>query len=324
MRPQIARLPERSVALRARVVSALLVHSAHMRPQTARLPERSVALRARVVSALLVHSAHMRPQSARRPERSVALRARVVSALLVYRAHMPAQIARLPERSVALRARVVSALLVHHAHMRPQMARLPERSVALRARVSARLSKLFHHPVVLWLASGGPLNLSRATRESTVAEMDRIPNVRVGWTFGLHRCICKAQALRFSYCSLPSTMFEISTGGSNLPLRLSAFVASAALPNFVGVRRLCCAPSIGMDGHDQTAEARVLRTRAQLSDYKLVIKRPRKAVYRAASRETRRTKTPSSPPSAKYPHKYSAHSTRSATFRTARMSDRVV
>ena len=35
-----------------------------------------------------------------------------------------------------------------------------------------------------------------------------------------------------------------------------------------------------MDGHDQTAEARVLRTRAQLSDYKLVIKRPRKAVYR--------------------------------------------
>ena len=35
-----------------------------------------------------------------------------------------------------------------------------------------------------------------------------------------------------------------------------------------------------MDGNDQTAEARVLRTRAQLSDYKLVIKRPRKAVYR--------------------------------------------
>ena len=50
-----------------------------------------------------------------------------------------------------------------------------------------------------------------------------------------------------------------------------------------------------------------------------------RAVYRAASRETRRTKTPSSPPSAKYmyPHKYSAHSTRSATLRTARMSDRV-
>ena len=49
-----------------------------------------------------------------------------------------------------------------------------------------------------------------------------------------------------------------------------------------------------------------------------------RAVYRAASRETRRTKTPSSPPSVKYPHKYSAHGTRSATLRTARMSDRVV
>jgi hypothetical protein len=48
-----------------------------------------------------------------------------------------------------------------------------------------------------------------------------------------------------------------------------------------------------------------------------------RAVYRAASRETRRTKTLSSPPSAKYPHKYSAHSTRSATLRNARMSGRV-
>ena len=48
-----------------------------------------------------------------------------------------------------------------------------------------------------------------------------------------------------------------------------------------------------------------------------------RAVYRAASRETRRTKTPSSPPSAKYPHKYSAHSARSATLRNARMSNRV-
>ena len=48
-----------------------------------------------------------------------------------------------------------------------------------------------------------------------------------------------------------------------------------------------------------------------------------RAVYRAASRETRRTKTPSSPPSAKYPHKYSAHSTRSATLRNARRSNRV-
>jgi hypothetical protein len=48
-----------------------------------------------------------------------------------------------------------------------------------------------------------------------------------------------------------------------------------------------------------------------------------RAVYRAASRETRRTKTPSSPPSVKYPHKYSAHSTRSAILRSARMSNRV-
>ena len=48
-----------------------------------------------------------------------------------------------------------------------------------------------------------------------------------------------------------------------------------------------------------------------------------RAAYRAASRETRRTKTPSSPPSAKYPHKYSAHSARSATLRNARMSNRV-
>jgi len=56
-------VPKRSVALRARMVSALLVHHAHMHPQIARRPERSVALRARVVSALLVHSAHMRPQS---------------------------------------------------------------------------------------------------------------------------------------------------------------------------------------------------------------------------------------------------------------------
>ena len=73
---QLARLPKRSVALRARVVSALLVHRAHMRPQTARRLKRSVALRARVVSALLVHRAHMRPQMAGVPGLVVALRAR--------------------------------------------------------------------------------------------------------------------------------------------------------------------------------------------------------------------------------------------------------
>jgi hypothetical protein len=46
-------------------------------------------------------------------------------------------------------------------------------------------------------------------------------------------------------------------------------------------------------------------------------------LYRAASRETRRTKTPSSPPSAKYPHKYSAHNTRNTSRRSALMSGRV-
>ena len=69
MLPQIGRLPERSVALRARVVSALLVYRAHMPRQIARMPKRSIALRARVVSALLVHRAHMRLQRARLPKR---------------------------------------------------------------------------------------------------------------------------------------------------------------------------------------------------------------------------------------------------------------
>ena len=88
-----------------------------MSAQSARLPKRSVALRARVVSALLVYRAHMRRQMCRRPERSVALRARVISALLVHRAHMPRQMVRLPERSVALRARVSARLskLFHHS-----------------------------------------------------------------------------------------------------------------------------------------------------------------------------------------------------------------
>ena len=112
-----------------------------------------------------MHSAHMRPQHVRMPERSVALRARVVSALLVYRAHMPAQVVRCPERSVALRARLVSALLVHRALMLPQIADVPGLVVALRARVSARLSKLFHHPVAV---AGEEVHsiLSRATRKA--------------------------------------------------------------------------------------------------------------------------------------------------------------
>ena len=90
----------------ARLLFALIVHRAHMRPQLARLPKRSFALRARVVFALLVHHAHMLPQIVRLPKRSVALRARVVSALLVYRAHMRLQMAGVTGLVVALRARV--------------------------------------------------------------------------------------------------------------------------------------------------------------------------------------------------------------------------
>jgi hypothetical protein len=40
----------------AKLLFALLVHREHMPAQMARLPERSVALRARVVFALLVHA----------------------------------------------------------------------------------------------------------------------------------------------------------------------------------------------------------------------------------------------------------------------------
>jgi hypothetical protein len=110
---------------------------------------------------------------ARLPKRSVALRARVVFALLMHHAHMRPQMARLPKRSVALRARVISALLMHRAQMPAQIARLPERSVALRARVSARLGKLFHHPVAM-AEERGPLNFVESDARSTVAEMDRM------------------------------------------------------------------------------------------------------------------------------------------------------
>ena len=41
------------------MVFALLTHRAHVHGQVALLPERSISLRARVVSALLVHRAHM-------------------------------------------------------------------------------------------------------------------------------------------------------------------------------------------------------------------------------------------------------------------------
>ena len=98
---------------------------------------------------------------------------------------------------------------MHRAYMRPQMARLPERSVALRARVSARLSQLFHHPVVVAGEGVHSIFENDARRSTVAAEMDRMPDVRVGWTCGLHRCICKTQTLLFSYRSLTSTMFEI-------------------------------------------------------------------------------------------------------------------
>jgi hypothetical protein len=122
----------------------------HVHPQIARLPERTVAVRALVVSALLVHRAHVLRQIARRPERFFALRARVLSALLMHRAHMHPQMARLPERFFALRAHVLSALLVHRAHMRPQMADVPGLVVArMRARVYVLILGLdqLHHPV---------------------------------------------------------------------------------------------------------------------------------------------------------------------------------
>ena len=81
--------------------------------------------------------------------------------------------------------------------------------VALRARVPARLSKLFHHPVV-GEEFGVLLNfVVESDATSTVAEMDRMPHVRVGWICGLHRCIRKTQTLRFSYRPLTSTLFEI-------------------------------------------------------------------------------------------------------------------
>jgi hypothetical protein len=107
--------------------------------------------------------------------------------------------------------------------MPAQIARRPKRSVALRARVSARLSQLFHHPVVVVGEEVHSIFESDA-RRSTVAEMDRMPDVRVGWTCGLHRCICKTQTLRFSYRSLTSTMFEIL---GDLTKKLSLTVLAA-------------------------------------------------------------------------------------------------
>jgi hypothetical protein len=74
---QMFRSPKRSVALRARVVSALLMHRANMRRQIARLAERSGAVGARVVLALLVHRAHVQIALAWTGEGAIAARASV-------------------------------------------------------------------------------------------------------------------------------------------------------------------------------------------------------------------------------------------------------
>ena len=72
------------------------------------------------------------------------------------------------------------------------------------------LSKLFHHPVA-GEEFGVLLNLVvESDARSTVAEMDRMPHVRVGWDCGLHRCIRKTQTLRLSYRPLTSTILGVS------------------------------------------------------------------------------------------------------------------
>ena len=65
-------MAERSGAVGARVVPALLVHRVHVPRQAARLGERSGAVGARVVLALLVHRAHVRRQVAGMDEGAVA------------------------------------------------------------------------------------------------------------------------------------------------------------------------------------------------------------------------------------------------------------
>jgi hypothetical protein len=66
---------------------------------------------------------------------------------------------------------------------------------------------------ILWLWCEWSAQSIERDARSTVLEMwNRMPNVRVGWTCGLHRCIRKTQTRRFSYRSLTSTIFEISTG----------------------------------------------------------------------------------------------------------------
>ena len=112
----IAALSVRTAVIIFALVLALelrAVHRAHVRRQIAPLAERSSAVGARVIPALLVHHAHVNRQVARLPERSGAVGARVVLALLVHSAYVLRHVARLAERSGAMGARVVPALLVH-------------------------------------------------------------------------------------------------------------------------------------------------------------------------------------------------------------------
>ena len=60
----------------------------HVVRQMTRPRERSGAVEACVIPALLVHRTHVHRQVDRRAERSVAVGARVVPALLVHRVHM--------------------------------------------------------------------------------------------------------------------------------------------------------------------------------------------------------------------------------------------
>jgi hypothetical protein len=76
---------------------------------------------------------------------------------------------------------------------------------------AAHFDKKVYHAESCWRFFSSQFCVTVFVR-STVAEMARMPKVRVGWTCGLHRCIRKTQTLRSSYLSLTATMFEKSRG----------------------------------------------------------------------------------------------------------------
>ena len=84
-----------------------------------------------------------------------------------------------------------------HAHLPPRAQLRAKHSPATQARGAEEFLPLSFNVTVL--------------ERSTVAEMARMPKVRVGRTCGLHRCICKTQTLRSSYCSLASRKFHVAT-----------------------------------------------------------------------------------------------------------------